>query len=204
MRNLLNRALSITLILVFSLVWVTPALAATGEEKCNTAGGVWKSHDSSNGKCVYAKGSTTAVTQCGDALHEYRVTYVSDSEYSNNCVLIGSRVSTDGPRTESATLRLKNKYASVTFAAGTCKRNCSISADIPALPKSSIILTPLATLYVRSGSANGLYQVCFKNPTRGSVRIYRYRDGLWVPISVVSSGLQVCANASGDGSFYLH
>lgn len=202
MRIATQRAVSIFLIFVLALAWATPAFAATGEEACNTAGGVWKSHDSANGKCIYAKGSTTALTECGDALHEYRVTYVANAEYSNKCVLIGSRVTTDGAKSEATTLRIKN--AKVTFAAGTCKRNCSISADLPALPKSSILLTPLATLYVRSGSANGLYQVCFKNTTRGSVRIYRYRDGLWVPISAVSSAMQVCANASGDGSFYLH
>jgi hypothetical protein len=204
MRKFVHGAASVLLALVIALTYTSPALAADAEDLCTTSGGTWKGPDSQNGRCTFAPGDPTAVSSCGSDLKEYWLTYESNVEVSAKCRFPNQRrTSTDGPSPKEFTLRLSNGKARVTFAPGTCTRNCSISANLPSVPKSAILLTPLATLNVRSAS-KGLYRVCFSNVNGLRVRIYRFLNSVWVPISPVSSAGLVCARTSGDGSFYLH
>lgn len=205
MRKLIHGAVSFVLILIISLAWVTPALAATAQATCTNNGGTWTGPDAQNGRCVYPVDSPMAFYSCNNHFKEYWVDYESNAEVSTRCRNVGPRrIASDGAKIDAVTLRLHNGKGRVNFAVGTCKRNCSISANLPAVAKDNLILIPLATMNVRPGSPSGLYQICFSNVNGKNLRIYRFTNSVWVPISPVSSAAQVCTTTSGDGSFYLH
>jgi hypothetical protein len=204
MRKLVYGAASVLLATLIAFTSTSPALAATAESLCTSSGGTWHGADAENGRCIFAAGDPTAVSSCGSDLKEYWLDYESNVEISAKCRFPNPRrISADGPSAKEFVLRLPGGKARVTFAAGTCTHNCSISANLPGVPASNILLTPLATLNVRSAS-KGLYTVCFSNVNGLHLRIYRFLNSVWVPISPVSSATQVCVRTSGDGSFYLH
>jgi hypothetical protein len=93
----------------------------------------------------------------------------------------------------------------VTFFGGTCKQNCTVDSVLPTLAKQSILVSPLATVYVRvdGGVGNGSYQVCFANPLNDSLSLYQFISGTWWPVNH-STNNPICTVASGDGAFYLH
>lgn len=203
--SVLHKFLPFTLVLLLALVWVTPAFAA--QSLCTSNGGTWDGVDADNGTCTYPAGSSIAIAACGSDGFPYVITYVADVEEKAECVGQGqTQVSSEGPVEAGFTLRLGGeKNGFVEFFAGSCDQNCTIDTNIPNLAEDSIIVTPLATLYVRvdGGAGSGSYRVCFENTTAGRVSIYRSIGGVWYPIAGPSGNGLVCATASGDGAFYL-
>jgi hypothetical protein len=200
------RILSIALVLVLSVVVVSPALAS--EAVCTAAGGSWDGVDTVTGTCTYDSTNSETIAGCGSSRYTYLVQYFNSVEVGSMCKPLWgggyTAVVSDGARQGSFSLHLKNGKASVTFANG-CSSNCTINSTLPDGPgKDTLFLTPLATLYVRAGDSSNSYTACFRNTSGGSVRIYRYAGGIWTPISAPSTASVVCASATGDGSFYLH
>jgi hypothetical protein len=194
------------LVLVISFAWATPAFAA--EAVCTAAGGEWSGNNADNGTCTYPAGNSTAVSSCDSSIKSYQVTYVADVETDSNCILSrpATRVGTNGGSVTDITLPIKGKWKGyVEFFGGTCKQNCTVDSVLPALAKQSLLVTPLASVYVRidGGVGAGSYQVCFANPLNESLNLYRFIGGTWWPVNR-SIRNPICTLASGDGAFYLH
>lgn len=196
------------LVLAISLAWVTPAFAARAT--CNSAGGTWSGSDADNGTCTYPAGHPLTVTSCGAYKIQYQVTFVANVETDTDCILFppsrpATRLGTNGGSETSVVLPIKGSWkGSVEFFGGTCKQNCTVDTVLPALAKENMLVTPLATVYVRldGGVGNGSYQVCFNNPLNESLSLYQFIGGTWWPVNRSTSN-PVCAVASGDGAFYL-
>lgn len=202
------RILSLALVLAVSLIVASPAYAS--QAVCTAGGGSWDGTDSQTGKCTYPPTASITLSSCGTLPHRYVVTFVAAVETKAVCKPVQgggyTSVHSGGGQAASLTLRLRNGKGQVTFPKG-CPRNCSINSTLPDGPgKDTIIVTPLAVMYVRAGGETNSYTICFRNmtPGGGSVRIYRYAGGIWTPISAPSTASLVCASAAGDGSFYLH
>jgi hypothetical protein len=203
MKNTKRILFPLLIVLLLTLVWATPALAASAHA-CAAAGGTWKGPDAENGKCIYTAGSTEAVTACGNSRQKYTVLYENDVQVTTLCGGRGTTVNSDGGAAEPFTLKLgKGKNGWVTLFKN-CRRNCSIDSVLPGLAKRKIWTTPLATLYVRldGGASNYSYQVCFNNPSGNLWTIYQFFGGVW-DVAARSTGSQVCAMASGDAAFFL-
>lgn len=194
------------LVLAITLVWVTPAFAA--EAACTAAGGTWSGVDADNGTCSYSAGNLTAVSSCGSSRERYQVSYVANVETDADCIPMSrpaTRIGTNGGSDTNFVIHIKGSWKGyVEFFGGTCKQNCTIDSVLPALAKESIIVTPLATVYVRvdGGVGTGSYQVCFSNPLNESLNLYQFIGGTWWPVNHSTSN-PICAVASGDGAFYL-
>jgi hypothetical protein len=120
-----------------------------------------------------------------------------------------SGAQTNGPNEEETTLCLsKGKNGCVTFGAGACQNNCTISATLPATAAHALPANALAKLYVRPIDENGEpsesnYAVCFDNPDREEMVIYKFAGSEWVALTFSSTADPLCTTSSGEGAFYL-
>jgi hypothetical protein len=206
-RHSVIRVLSLALVLIVAVIADSPAYAVTAEALCTGSNGTWDGTSSSTGTCTYAPDESITISSCGSSRYTYIITYTAGIETSAVCKPLHgggyTAVTSDGAQANSFTLHLKNGKGYVTFAAG-CNQNCAINSTLAELGRDTIYVTPLATMYVRTGRGSVDYTVCFNNPNRQSVRIYRYIQGIWTPVNAPSTNAQVCASASRDGSFFLH
>lgn len=203
------RIASALLILVVALTLSSsPALASTIKGECEAQGGTWKGPDSSNGSCTYGEASDFAEKYCGSSYAVYTEDFSAgvftgaDCNYTRG---FGGRGDTSDNKAATGPITLNvsgGKNGKVTFPAGLCDPQCSITPTLPTPAKNALPSGVLAKLYVRVPSSAASYLVCFKNPSGQALSAYRLVGDAWVRV-LSSSSNPGCFYANGSGAFYL-
>ncbi|HSS99469.1 MAG TPA: hypothetical protein VLK33_20680 [Terriglobales bacterium] len=205
----LSRLFALSLILILSLLIVSPAYALTDQQDiCEDNGGTWTGADAFNGYCEYPFGNTTSDQECGE--HGKLTTNFSNGALTgSHCSFEPTPGGAAGDETSNGlnaiTLQLgQGKNGSVTFSPGACPVKCTISANLHRNAKNALPSEALATLSVRIvGNVGGSYLVCFKTAGLDHPTIYKFVGGAWVRIAMLSTANRICASTTGNASFYL-
>lgn len=204
----LIRFITASLMITLTLLSASPAFAVTDQQDiCEDGGGVWTGADAFNGSCEYPIGNSNAEDGCGEHA-VYTQTFSAGAQTSDHCAYeptsIGAAGKEGSGSNHSVTLLLgQGKNGSATFSPGACAQKCTISANLPRAAKNLLPSGVAATLSVRMLGGTGSYLVCFKTAGLENPAIYKFVAGTWVRLVLRSSGNNICAAATGNGSFYL-
>jgi hypothetical protein len=200
---------SVSILLIFSLLAVTPAYALTDQQDiCEDNGGTWTGADAFNGSCGYGLGNEVAENNCGEHAI-YTENFSAGASTGTHCKSVPFTYGGAGGEAEhsneSVTLSLgQGKNGSATFSPDACPTKCTISANLFRNARNVLPSDALAALSVRIvGGAGGSYLVCFKTTGLSNPSIYKFAGGTWVRIATLGSGNSICAATTGTASFYL-